>query len=308
MWTAISLWIINLGGLVAYAAFASRAVANGSPPILWVLGAPALYFGIVLVLCLLYFAVAWFWRARRPHDVQIGPRATLRLFWHEYRALAGAAPRMMLYRWLVPDAAQVPTDVPVLLVHGVLCNAGVWARLRRDLTRRGVGGLYSLSYGPPLASIEEFADQLARKIDDVLAATGASSTIVVTHSMGGLVVRAYIRRYGIAKLARVLTIGAPHHGSVHAWMMMGTSLGQIRPGNPWLAALNRERLDPALRFVSLWSWHDSMVAPQTSAELPGAVDMSMIGVGHNALLGDAEVFDHAHAEIDAARAESRRAG
>ena len=88
MWTAISLWIINLGGLVAYAAFASRAVANGSPPILWVLGAPALYFGIVLVLCLLYFAVAWFWRARRPHDVQIGPLATLRLFWHEYRALA----------------------------------------------------------------------------------------------------------------------------------------------------------------------------------------------------------------------------
>jgi hypothetical protein len=125
--------------------------------------------------------------------------------------------------------------------------------------------------------------------------------------MGGLVVRAYIRRYGIAKLARVLTIGAPHHGSVHAWLMIGTSLGQIRPGNPWLVALNRERLDPALRFVSLWSWHDSMVAPQTSAELPGAVDMSMIGVGHNALLGDAEVFDHAHAEIDAARADSRRA-
>jgi triacylglycerol esterase/lipase EstA (alpha/beta hydrolase family) len=308
MWTAISLWIINVGLLAAYVAFASRAVANGSPLLVWVLGVPALYFGIVLVLCLLYFAIAWFWRARRPHDVQIGARATVRLFWHEYRALAGAAPRMMLYRLLVPDAVPAPTDVPVLLLHGVLCNAGVWARMRRELTRRGVGGLYSLSYGPPLASIEEFADQLARKIDDVLAATGASSTIVISHSMGGLVVRAYIRRFGIAKLARVLTIGAPHHGSMHAWLMMGTSLGQIRPGNPWLVALNRERLDPALRFVSLWSWHDSMVAPQTSSELPGAVDMSMIGVGHNALLGDAEVFDHAHAEIEAARADSRRAG
>jgi len=215
---------------------------------------------------------------------------------------------MMLYRWLVPDAASVPTDVPVLLVHGVLCNAGVWARLRRALVHRGVGGLFSLSYGPPMASIEVFADQLARKIDDVLSATGAGSTMVISHSMGGLVVRAYVRRYGIAKLARVLTIGAPHHGSMHAWMMVGTSLGQIRPANPWLVALNRERLDPALRFVSLWSWHDSMVAPQTSAELPGAVDMSMIGIGHNALLGDPEVFDHAHAEIAAARADSRRAG
>ena len=120
--------------------------------------------------------------------------------------------------------------------------------------------------------------------------------------------RAYIRRHGTAKLARVLTIGAPHHGSMHAWMMVGTALSQIRPGNPWLTALNRERIDPALRIVSLWSWHDSMVAPQTSAELPGAVDMSMIGIGHNALLGDAEVFDHAHAEIVAARADSRRSG
>ena len=95
---------------------------------------------------------------------------------------------------------------------------------------------------------------------------------------------------------------------MHAWLMIGTSLAQLRPGNAWLAALNRERLDPALRFVSLWSWHDSMVAPQTSSELPGAIDVALIGVGHNALLGDGEVFDRAHAEIVAARTESRRIG
>ena len=308
MWTAIALSIVNLGGLVAYLYLASRAVAGGRSWVPWALGLPVLYFGIVLVLCLLYFAIAWAFRARRPHDVQIGTRATLRLIWHEYRALVGAAPRMILYRGLVRDPAPARVDVPVLLLHGVLCNAGVWSRMRSDLTRRGVAGIYSLSYGPPLASIEDFADQLEQKIDAVLAATSATSTMVVAHSMGGLVVRAYIRRYGTGKLAGVLTIGAPHHGSMHAWLMIGTSLAQLRPGNAWLAALNRERLDPALRFVSLWSWHDSMVAPQTSSELPGAVDVAMIGVGHNALLGDAEVFDRAHAEIVAVRTESRRAG
>jgi len=308
MWTAIALSIINLGGLVAYVYFASRDVTGGKSWVPWALGLPVLYFGIVLVLCLLYFAIAWAFRARRPHDVRIGPRATLRLIWHEYRALVGAAPRMILYRWLVRDPAPARVDVPMLLLHGVLCNAGVWSRMRRDLTRRGVAGIYSLSYGPPLASIEDFADQLAQKIDAMLAATNATSTMVVAHSMGGLVVRAYIRRYGIGKLAGVLTIGAPHHGSMHAWLMIGTSLAQLRPGNAWLAALNRERLDPALRFVSLWSWHDSMVAPQTSSELPGAIDVALIGVGHNALLGDGEVFDRAHAEIVAARTESRRIG
>jgi pimeloyl-ACP methyl ester carboxylesterase len=142
----------------------------------------------------------------------------------------------------------------------------------------------------------------------VRADTGAATVMIVAHSMGGLVVRAYIRRHGSAKLARVLTIGSPHHGSMHAWLMLGTSLGQLRPGNAWLASLNREPLDAALRFVSLWSWHDSLVAPQTSAELPGAVDVAMIGIGHNALLGEPEVFDRTFAEIADARAESRRAG
>jgi triacylglycerol esterase/lipase EstA (alpha/beta hydrolase family) len=126
--------------------------------------------------------------------------------------------------------------------------------------------------------------------------------MIVSHSMGGLVARAYLRKYGPRKLARVLTIGAPHHGSVHAWLFFGTSLSQLRPGSPWLEALAREPLDPGLRFVSLWSWHDSMVAPQLSCRLPGAIDMPVVGVGHNALLGDPQVFARVLDEIEAARA------
>ena len=308
MWTAITLWFINLGALALYVVVAQRAIARGGAVSPWIVGAPLIYFGLVLFLCAVYFGVAWFWRARRPLEVRIGARATLRLVWREYRTLASAAPRMMFYGWLVRDPAPARAETPVILLHGVLCNAGVWVRMGRYLTRCGVTGVYSLSYGPPLASIETFADQLAGKIDAVIAATGAKSVMVVAHSMGGLVVRAYVRKHGTAKLSRVLTIGAPHHGSMHAWLFFGTSLAQLRPGNPWLATLNAAALDPVLRFVSLWSWHDSMVAPQTSSELPGAVDVTTIGVGHNALLADREVLERTHAEIVAARSEARRMG
>jgi triacylglycerol esterase/lipase EstA (alpha/beta hydrolase family) len=301
MWTALTLWVLNVGGLAIYAALAARAVAAGGRPAPWIAGAVLIYFGVVLFLCAAYFAIAWIWRARRPHGARIGWRRTLRLLWREYATLAGAAPRMMLYALLMRDPAPARVDVPVLLVHGVLCNAGVWIRLARFLARRGVAGVYSLSYGPPLASIEVFADQLASKIDAVLAATGARRVVVVAHSMGGLVARADLRKHGARKLARVLTIGAPHHGSMHAWLFPGVSLAQLRPGNAWLAVLNRERLDASLRFVSLWSWHDSMVAPQTSCELPGAVDAPLVGVGHNALLGDPRVFAQVLDEIEAAR-------
>jgi pimeloyl-ACP methyl ester carboxylesterase len=301
MWTATSLWIVSTAALAAYAAFAARDVIAGGHVVTWLLGAIVLYFGAILLLCASYFTIAWVWRARRPRDVRLDVSGTLRLWWNEYRTLLGSPPRLMLYRVLVRDPEPAPTHAPVLLVHGVLCNAGVWRRLVRYLREAQVDGLYSLSYGPPLASIETFAGQLARKLDAIVAATGAPRVIVVAHSMGGLITRAYLRKYGRDRIARIVTIGAPHHGSMLAWFLPGASLAQMRPGNAWLAALNRERLDPALRFVSLWSWHDSMVAPQTSSELPQAVDVTIAGVGHNALLGDADVFALVQSEIEAER-------
>ena len=297
----MTLWVAAFAATLIYAGVAARAVAEGGPIAPWVIGVPLAYFGFVLLLTVVYFAVAWIFRAPRPPEVWLSPRQTLRLAWREYRALVGATPRMMLCKWLMHDPPPERVDAPVLLVHGVLCNAGVFHPLARFLRRCGVPGVYSLSYGPPLASIEHFADQLAAKIDAVLAETGASSVTIIAHSMGGLVARAYLRKHGHDKLRRVVSIGAPHHGSAHAGLFFGESLAQIRVGNPWLAALNGERIDPALPFVSMWSWHDSMVAPQTSSRLAGTIDVPLAGIGHNALLADPEVFARVLTEIETAR-------
>ena len=86
---------------------------------------------------------------------------------------------------------------------------------------------------------KRFAEQLAAKIDAIRAATGAAKVMLVAHSMGGLVARAYLRRYGAAHVRCLVTIGTPHHGSVHAWLVPGVCLAQMRPGNAWLAELNR---------------------------------------------------------------------
>jgi triacylglycerol esterase/lipase EstA (alpha/beta hydrolase family) len=205
---------------------------------------------------------------------------------------------MVLYRWLVRDPAPAPARQPVILLHGVLCNAGVWRGMRRYLAMRGITPVYALTFSPPLGSIDDFSEQFAARIDGVLAATGADKVAVVGHSMGGLVVRAYLRRHGSGKIARVMTLGTPHHGSVHAWLFAGASLRQLRPGNPWLDELNREEgTGFSVRFVSLWSWHDSMVAPQTSPRLAGALNVELDGIGHNALLGDRRVFERVASEL-----------
>lgn len=300
MWTAITLWVWLSVAALAYAADAARSIGEGSSVVAWIAGAFAWYFGAVAVLTSIYFAIAWFFRSPRPRAMHLTPIETLRLVWREFATLAGAAPRMMGYRWLVRDRPATDGVAPVLLLHGVLCNAGVWHRVVQHLASRGVDGVYALSYGPPLAAIEVFVEQVRAKIDDIVEATHAPGVAIVAHSMGGLVARAYLRKYGSGKVLRLLTIGTPHHGSIEASLGFGASIAQLRPGNPWLEELNYE---PPLSIpvVSLWSWHDSMVVPQTSARFEGSIDVPLKGIGHNALLGDPAVFARIEAEIAVAR-------
>jgi triacylglycerol esterase/lipase EstA (alpha/beta hydrolase family) len=110
--------------------------------------------------------------------------------------------------------------------------------------------------------------------------------------MGGLVARAYLRQRGPTRIERIITIGTPHHGSMFARGFVGRCLAQMRPGNAWLAELNREEAKPPpVPMTSIWSRHDSLVAPQASSELACAENIALTGIGHNALLGDRRVMD-----------------
>ena len=51
---------------------------------------------------------------------------------------------------------------------------------------------------------------LAARIEEILRATGQEKIVVVAHSMGGLVTRAYMAQVGAKHIARFITLGAPH--------------------------------------------------------------------------------------------------
>jgi len=301
--TALSLAGAVIGGAIAYFFWARAAVGAGWNALWFVAGVPIAFLAIPFLASALWFTLSWRHRAPRPPHTRLGAAALPRIYVREALAIAGSVPRMIGYRWLMADPPAARADLPVLLLHGVMCNAGVWHPVKRHLAARGIGPLYALSYGPPLASIETFAEQAAAKIDAILEATGAAQVVIVAHSMGGLVARAYLRRWGGAKVRRVITIGTPHCGSMLARGLPGRSLAQMRPGNAWLAGLARPAGDAATSappIVSLWSWHDSMVAPQTSSVLEHAENVALVGIAHNALLSHPEVFERVAAEIERA--------
>jgi pimeloyl-ACP methyl ester carboxylesterase len=168
---------------------------------------------------------------------------------------------------------------PVLLLHAYLCNAGSWWRLRRWLTARG-HAVQALDL-EPFADIDSYASVIAAQIDAICRQTGAPSVILIGHSMGGLAARAYLRAHGPRRVERVITLGSPHHGSVHAHLAPGQNGRQMRPGNAWLFALGTsEGGEFPVPVTSIYSCHDNFVAPQASSRLPGARTMPISGVGH----------------------------
>jgi triacylglycerol esterase/lipase EstA (alpha/beta hydrolase family) len=216
---------------------------------------------------------------------------------------------MIVYGWLMPDPPPAPAELPVLLLHGIGCNAAVWTGMRRCLEAQGLGPVYALSYGPPFNPIDSFAPQVAAKIAQIEADTGARQVVMVGHSMGGLVARSYLRQYGGAHVRRLVTLGTPYEGSRHAYMMSGASVAEMRPGSSYVTALARASdKEAGVPIVSLWSWHDSMVTPQSSSRLAAYENIVIAGVAHNALLGDPDVQRRVADEIRKARAAAPTSG
>lgn len=116
-------------------------------------------------------------------------------------------------------------------VYGSFYAAMAAARYREDDL------LFSFSYDFRLDadSREAHLDRLDRRIDAVLAKTGRKQVVLIAHSMGGLVARAYLRAKGGRKVAKLITMGTPHLGAPKAWygLLRGYNFGN-RSCNPML--------------------------------------------------------------------------
>ncbi|HML13772.1 MAG TPA: alpha/beta fold hydrolase [Xanthobacteraceae bacterium] len=201
--------------------------------------------------------------------------------WLAYLALfIFIQPLARLWMGAEPAGLLPAGQVPVVLVHGYLCNRGFWWCLRRALREHGFA-VATIDLEPPFAGIDRLADALHRRIEALRAETGAERVVLIGHSMGGLVARAYLRRHGSAHVDRLVTLGSPHHGSRIAWLVHGRNAREMRPNSAWLGALNAH--EPAVPVLSIWSPHDEFVVPPDSARLAGAREIVVPSLGHLAM-------------------------
>jgi pimeloyl-ACP methyl ester carboxylesterase len=252
------------------------------------------------------YALAWWWHSAVPPAFRVGPVALIRHVIAELAAMIAAYVVLQPFEraWMgaAGPAPQPGARLPVLLVHGYVCNRAVWRSHVRGLSARGES-VFAMSFEPVGGAIDLWVPQLAACIDELLAVTGRDRVVLVAHSMGGLAARAYLCAHGGAKVARVITLGAPHHGSMHAHLGAGENARQMEPDSPWLTALAAaERGGVAAPLVSIYSHHDNFVAPQASAAHPHARNMGLAGIGHLAMFFARPVRELIVREIDAANA------
>ena len=245
---------------------------------------------LIAVACLLLFRLwitsvtyifAWFYHS---------PSARLRffqaiaMFVAEYAAfIANSVLISPFERWFMGDDRLPPSSgrLPLLLIHGYGCSRAAWWWQRRRLEAAG-WVVATINLEPIYTSIDNYIEPVARRIDDVLTKTGAERLILVGHSMGGLVARAYLRREGGAKVLRLLTLGTPHAGSELAKIGFGENGRQMRPSSAWLESLNSEA--PQVETLVIFSPHDNYVMPQSNLELPGAQSQRINALGHLSML------------------------
>jgi triacylglycerol lipase len=138
------------------------------------------------------------------------------------------------------------------------------------------------------------AQDVANEVAALRARTVAARVDIVSHSMGGLNSRYYLKNLGgTANVDDWVSIGGPNHGTNLAYICspFTTSCIDMQYESPFLTALNEGDETPgAVSYGTFWSPCDEVINPDTSTILSGATNAQVECLGHISLLGSERVY------------------
>ena len=193
-----------------------------------------------------------------------------------------------------PEArAQAGARDPILFVHGWRGGAEQWRPMMERFVDDGWSRARLFAWTlDPRDSNAAAAARVAARVDQILAATGARRVDIVTHSMGALSTRYYLRNLESGgKVDAWVSLGGPNHGIHVADLCISADCRDMRRGSPFLAALNRGDETPGEARYATWrSPCDEIIDPVDTVVLDGA-DNHLTGcVSHLGLLRDASIY------------------
>ncbi len=179
----------------------------------------------------------------------------------------------------------LPTNALVVYLPGFGFSGGEWVRspIRESLQRQG--------YETVTFHTDRWQGDIANsgvELKKFVDYQQADHTLVVAHSMGGLIARSADATG--AAISAVATLGTPHSGSFSAlwWTAAGS---QMMPGSQFLHDLNRRA--HRARYLAVSARYDSIALNASLGPLRGTTVTNVtVGGDHLDLPNNPEIIQH----------------
>ncbi|TET46966.1 alpha/beta fold hydrolase [candidate division TA06 bacterium] len=157
-------------------------------------------------------------------------------------------------------------QVPVLLIHGYPSNPAVLWPLIIRLRKKGFTNVHAITLIPFWGSVRNWANQISRAVDGILARCRCDTIDIVAHSMGGLAAAYYLKYLGgKEKVRKFLPLATPFRGSHIAYLGPGFCTVQMWPRSKFLTELDFKPEDvPKVDIYSFRAGLDECVIPHSS--------------------------------------------
>jgi triacylglycerol esterase/lipase EstA (alpha/beta hydrolase family) len=185
---------------------------------------------------------------------------------------------------------------PILFVHGWSESASLWNTMIANFEKDGYPKSYlsAYSYNTSQSNKVDAEKEVKSHVESLLKTTGASKVDIISHSMGSLNTRWYIKfDGGESKVDDWVSLGGPNHGTetANACSFL-VSCQEMQIGSKFLSELNAGDETPGtVNYGTWWSPCDEIINPDESVILTGATNTKTACMSHTALTTDKTVYE-----------------
>ena len=177
----------------------------------------------------------------------------------------------LIKRLWEPAPGSGGSSPPVILIHRLYHNPSAWIRLRGQLKRAGYERVYAFKYSSFRSDFQGVFRGLEQWIADIGRGFPGESVVLVGHSMGGLLAKAYAAREDTSEGPRaraVVTLGTPFGGSKAVVFGIGNLAGSLGFGSTLIHDLGGLETPAEVPCIAFHSPVDNMVLPALSLRPP----------------------------------------
>ena len=192
------------------------------------------------------------------------------------------------------DNLPVLNHDPILFVHGNGGNSNTFREMRArfvaDGWREGVE-LFAFDYSSTVTNAAN-AQAIRNHVKYILERTGAGKVDIISHEMGSLSSRFYIRHFGgLQHVDAWVSLGGPNHGTTKQLACTSIPCQEMDASSPFLEALNADvEGPPPVRYATWRSPCDEIVEPHESPSVWDAANFLTACMPNGELIRDAAVY------------------